>query len=649
MQRTIRTLRIALPIVFFGFLLLIVLSWTRTRSGKDRASTEPVVVTRTGEKPQVESKGFEDTQTIGGRVVSRIRARRVVAYSSNWNTLEDVQLTIFRPNSLTYELVCPQAQFNSKTKEAEAKGGVKLTSSDGIEIATAEIHFDGNRLVNHIPVEFRIDRWRGRAGALDLDVGTETLRLFEKLTATMEPSTAGEAPMNMTSDEAVFRRKENDVAFSPNVEMTRAADRLKASRILARFTPDRKKLTSLEGVGDVLVVLGGNASPGEDLGGKKEITTRRFVSEMGPNGDIVAINVLGDDIMSRAVMEGPPVRDIVAKNFRVALAGRAVSEVRAESQVVMKELGADPRELTAEKVTVYYDPTTRRATGALLETNVRYKDPKNSAAAVRADYDIANDKVLLTAWPGFQATVVSDGQTIKAQQIEFSPRAGTAKATGAVIAQLVSRQGGPSADTTNVFPANKPVFVNADVLTLRQQNKIALFSGHVRAWQDLNTLFAGELQVQGAGEMLIARGGVRAMLYNASGESRKVPVQVTSDQLQAKKGDRRIDLLGHVKIDDDDRTVTAEKAAFFLDVNRRVERIEAEKNVVVVERAMSRRGTGDKATYNVAKKMIYVIGSPASVTAPTGNLSGQQIAIDLNRNKVQIVSPTATTQGTYKP
>jgi len=37
---------------------------------------------------------------------------------------------------------------------------------------------------------------------------------------------------------------------------------------------------------------------------------------------------------------------------------------------------------------------------------------------------------VLTASSGFDPTVVSDGQTVKAKQIEFSPKGGTAKATG---------------------------------------------------------------------------------------------------------------------------------------------------------------------------------------------------------------------------
>src|SRR5205085_10003043 len=123
MQKTIRVLRVALPIAFFAFLAVIVMNFRKPPAVAPH-KIDPVVATRTGEKPRVESKGFEDTQTIAGRIASHISAERVVAYASGWNTLENVHLTIYRPTGLTYELVCPTAQFNSKTKEADAKGGV---------------------------------------------------------------------------------------------------------------------------------------------------------------------------------------------------------------------------------------------------------------------------------------------------------------------------------------------------------------------------------------------------------------------------------------------------------------------------------------------------------------------------------------------
>jgi lipopolysaccharide transport protein LptA len=653
-QRTIRILRVALPIVGLAFILLIALNWRSGRRRKEHVPTTGVTSTiRPIDIAASEAKTFEDTQTIGGRVVSRIRARRLVAFKSGWNTLEDVQLTIFRPTGLTYELVCPQAQFNSVTKEAEAKGGVKVTSSDGVEVTTAEIRFDGNHLTNHIPVNFRIDRWTGNAGALDLDVQSEMLHLFEKVDATMQPSEPGETAMNIKAQDGVFRRKENNLDFTTNVVFTHGDDRVVADHMAARFAPDRKTLSGLDGNGHVVIVMAASSAAvaNASTSGRKELTCDRFWSELGPTGQITAINTAGESAPAHAVIDGPPKRDIVARTFRAALMNRVVTDLKADGAIVMKELGPAPRDLRTEHMIVYFDPSSHKAVNATMEGNVHYSDPKNDAKSVRATYDIVNDLVVLTAQPGFNPTVVADGNTLKATTIELSPRAGTARANGDVIAQLVSKGGGPTADATNIFPAGKPVFVNSDQLVMRQASKLGVFTGNVRAWQDTNTLFANEMQVQGQGDQVTARGNVRTILYNTSagGEARKTPMVSRSDTLVAHKNERRIELMGNVKIDDETRHMTGEKATFFFDAAKKMEHIEAEQKVVLTDTATGRRSTGDKAVYFVNRRMVYVSGSPATATAPNGSLQAQQIAIDLARNKVEVVSPTSPTQGTYKP
>ena len=650
MQQTIRILRIVLPVAFVLFLLIIALNWRRGGTpAKEREPVQPIAVTRTGEKPQIESTQFEDTQTVGGRTVAHISARRVVNYSSNWNTLEAVELTIYRLNGLTYQLSCPTAEYNSVTKEANAKGGVQVVSSDGVNIQTAEIHFDGSRLTNRIPVQFTIDQWHGTAGALDLDVDGETLRLFQKLSAALVPAQPMQAPMTIDSEEGFFRRKENDVQFTTNVHMTRNADTVDAGRIIGRFTPDRKKLVDLYGDGNVDMTMAANPQPGEDLGGRKRIITKRFTTQVGPEGDLKMFHTWGDEGISHAILDGPPARDIVCKDFILLLANRSITELRANIDVVMKEMGPETRTIHAGSVVVYFDQKHHPATAQLVG-NVKYNDPRNTATAHLANYDITNDLVVLTASSGFDPTVVSDGQTIKAKQIEFSPKGGTAKASGEVIAHLVSKKdGGPTADATNVFPAGKPVYVNSDTLLMRQANKTAVFSGNVRAWQDTNTIFAQELQVTGAGDSLLARGNVRTILYNTGGEARKSPLNARSDQMLAKKAERRIDLSGNVKVDDDQRTMMSDHAALFLDANKKIERIESEGKVSLVDLPANRKGSGDRMVYLVPKKMIYVSGSPATVTAPTGTLSGDQIAIDLARNKVEVMSASGQTKGTYKP
>ena len=652
MQRTatVRALRIALPILFVGFVVVIVFSWRRNTATPDKSTTQPPVATRTGEKIGGEAKGFEDTQTIAGRVVSRIRAKRLVSYTSNWNTLEDVELTIYRPTGLTYDLVCPNAQFNSETKHADAKGGVTLTSSDGVLIKTAEIAFDGRHLTNHIPLEFKIDRWTGQGGALDVDVEAEIIRLFDKLTATMTPVLPTEAPMTLESPDGVFRRKENDVSFNQGVVMTRLADRFNADTMVGRFTQDRHTLLGFDGHGHVFISMSSNPSPGENLGGKKDITCDHFYSDVGPDGQINGVNAVGDAAPAHAVFDGPPKRDIVAKNFRAAMKDKVITQLKCEFTVVMKEFAEVTREVDTDQMTVMFDPATHKPASAFLDGGVKYHDPTTQATAVRANYDITGDRVVMTASPGFDPTVTSsDGNTLRAKQIEFSPKAQTAKASGSVIAQLVSK-GTTSADSTNVFPAGKPVFVNSDIVTMRQASRVAVFSGNVKAWQEINTLLAQELQVQGSGDSITAHGNVRTVLYNTSGEQRKTAMLSRSDQLLARKLERRIELTGGVKIDDEGRSMSSEKATFFFDANKKIERVESENHVVMNEPATSRKAAGDRMIYLPARRVADVFGNPATVTAPNGNYAGQHINVDMVRNKVEVVSsPSSPTKGTYKP
>jgi lipopolysaccharide export system protein LptA len=307
-----------------------------------------------------------------------------------------------------------------------------------------------------------------------------------------------------------------------------------------------------------------------------------------------------------------------------------------------------PREIRAEHVSVTFDPLRHRATTAVASGSFKYADPKTTASAVRAHFDIVNDLVLLTAQPGFDPTVVFDGQTVKAHQIEFSPRSGAAKATGTVIAQVISKPNGQSADPSSVFPTSQPVFVNSDQLLIKQATRTAVFTGKVKAFQGTNTLFAQEMQVQSNGQVIAARGAVRTILYNAGSEQRKVPLTSSSEQLIARRGENRIELLGNVQIEDEARTMSAEKAVLFFDASRKIERVEAETKVVLVEKAMNRKVTGDKAVYHLNKKMAYLDGSPATATDPEGSLSGQQIVFDLARNKVRVGSTTTPTSGTYK-
>lgn len=654
MNRKIRIIRTIVLALLIGFILLIGLCYTSTsRRGPqtgETIKTEP----RANDRPQLVAEMFEDVQTIAGKVVSRIRAKRTVGYKSGWYTLEDVQLTIYRQDGSNWELFCPRAEFEPKTKQSRVQGGVRITSSDGVQISTEEMQFDGNQLTNQIPVKFKVDNWTGSAGGVDLNVQLETLRLTDGVTAQMTP-VAPEPPMTMTAGEAVVMRKTNEIDFHNGVQMTRALDSLRSASMTVRSDATRRAASSIVGNGSVMFRL----SQGSPLLAPKPgaaappvtgvlVTADSFFAQFGPNSVLSTILVISENL-AHATLDGPPRRDIDAKQFRSVFKNGSAAALYAEQNVMMRETGPTTRVVTATGAAVYFDAQTHKPSSSTVEGNVRFDDGKMHAQAERANFDLLSDRVFLTAVPGAQPTLTSDGQILKANVIEINPNAKMLKATGAVVTQLIAKKGSASASGTTLFPGgSSPVFVNADGMLVKQTEQVAFFAGNVRAWQDLNTLFASELRVEGNGDVLFAKGGVRALLYNARDKTKPTPIQARSETLTARKSDQRVDLEGNVRVDDEGKTLTGEKISLMFGADKKLDRAEGSGNVTVAEKVSQRQGSGDLFVYRAKQQMLYLTGKPAVMTDPRGTVKGQQVVFDIEKNKVEVSGP-GQTETTYNP
>lgn len=648
--KAIRILRIALPIAFVGFIALLVASYRSTRREAGAPGEAVNSHIRVGDKAESVAYAFDDTQTLGGRVVSRIRARRTIGFSSGWYTLEDAELTIFRKNGQAYILTCPEIQFHAATKKTEAAGGVRVHSSDGVEIVTESIRFDGNRLENRIPIRFTIDALSGRAGGVDLDVSQDVVRLVDGVEGTMQ-SAAQSPPAAFETGEVVFYRARSEVILEKNPILTRARDRLSTERIVARFDPkNRKRLTALDGCCRLSMDLSSAAGAQQSSRpAQTKITSDRFYSEITPAGEIAAITFMSDQGRTHATTLTAPRRELFGKQFRVVFSGGAARELQVHDQVQLRESALPLRIAEAEHLNVTLDAATGEPSVAILQENVRYRDGTTEATSQRVHYDIAGDKLLLTSRPGMAPSVVSDGNAITSTRIELDQRTRVVRGIGNVAAKLSSTSSA-SASGSSVFPGGRaPVYVNSESLVIREAEGVAAFSGKVRAWQENNVLFAQELQLTGRGEAMQARGGVRMILYNAQGETPKVPVLARSQALAATKAERRLELDGKVAIDDAGRSLTADHASLFFDAARKLERIEARDNVQLVDAATHRKGSGTTGVYELKQRTVQITGSPAVMSEPRGSIKGEQILLDLARNKVDVVSGEKPTEATYNP
>jgi LPS export ABC transporter protein LptC len=651
MTRTVRTLRYVLPLLFVAFIVIIVVSYS-SNAIRDRQNEAAPFRSelRADDRARSIFESFEDVQTIGGEVAFKIQATRTVGFTSGWYTLEGVRLSIYRKNGSHYEIAADHAQVNSETKEAEAKGNVRVVSSNGMELATDALRFDGERLANQQPVRFRMGGWSGSAGALDLELEQEILRLKQSVEARYTPLEEGEVPTAFKAAEATVLRAAGEVHFAGGVDVNRPAEHLRADRMMARTVQGGKqRLTALEGNGSVVATLVGGSTGVASQSGKTTISGDRFFCEFDGEGELAAVQVQGGPATARLL--GPPQRLVTAANFRLTLEQKKPRELRAEPRVVFVESAVQRRTLTADLATVYFDPASGDPSTVHVTRNVSYSEPALQARSDRASYDLAQRKVVMTSNPGSAPTLQSPTETLRATMIEIWTDEGL-KASGNVYAQLHPRNRGttPAADSV-LFSGNEPIYVNSNDAIFRRSSMSGTFSGNVRAWQGENTLFSQQLQIVDSGASLTASGGVRTSVVQdaTSGGSGGATLITRSSELVALKDARRIDLNGKVKIDDQTRSLSSEKATIFFDEQQRIDRLVADRGLTFTESQTGRQGSGDKVTYRLLEKTILLEGSPATVRDPKGSIRGKQISFDLARNRMSVISGESLTETTYNP
>lgn len=649
MHPVVKWLRILLPIAFVGFIGLIVASYSKGKV--DRAGSiadERDVAPREGDDtPSLVMKSFEDTQSLGGRMISRIRATRTVGFKSGWYTLEGIELTLFAEGGVQYSISAPNAQFNPETKEAEALGGVKVTSSEGVELRTATIRFNGTSATNKVPVDFKVGAWEGRAGGIRLEVSEEALHLTGGVSAELKAPNPAERA-SVAADEATSRQKTGQVIFSGNVRMTRQRDSASAEFITATTSKRDRTLSALSGEGNIVIRLagaGGLASQiGDEVIGKGEtrVTADRFVGDIQSGGQLRGLIFFGEQMPVHAIVDGAPRRELAASQVRVEVTEtRAISALRAEGAAKMSEGGVAPRAVEAEKIDVFFDPRTNRASNAVLENAVRFRDAKTEGRADAATYDINGDRVVMSTVGSTTPTLTSEGTFLKASMIEIQPQGGLLKGTGSVVVRYDSRSDSPS-DSVLFGSKGQPVYVNAAAVHLTRQNGQATFTGGVKAWQDLNTLFSSELQIVQNGEEMTARGGVRAILRQGVDEAGAPRlVNANSDTLTAKKIARQVEFDGNVRIEEPGRTLKSDRTTMFFDKNQKLERIESNGNVSVTETATGRSAKGSQATYRVMQRTLRILGSPAVLTDTSGEVKGREIRFDTASQKVEVIGGEA--------
>lgn len=639
----VKRLRIALPTLFALFAILLVVSW-RDRA-PDVEALDATDESRGADRAELISYEFEDTHLVGSRIVAKIRAKKTVGFESGWYRLEEARLTFFSEDGGSYELDAPRVELQSKTREARADGGVRVTSSDGLDLRTEAIVFDGTTLENEIPVRFTMPPWRGRANGVDLDVERASLRLHGGVNFAMQRE--GEAdPFTLEASEANLNRGSGETRFMGEVKLQQRTDIVRSDELIVVFDADRTQLVGMEGRGNVHMIVAPDSAIGgvnvSEMPGNREITAAAFDVRVDGDGEIRAITARsGEGKRVRARLEGAVERSVEADLMTVNFTRKRAESIEASGGVRIVETGDRAGAIEAERTVMTIDQRNGQVSHVMMDGNVRFSNAEATATSTHAIFNVGSDLVRLTGSVEESPTIESGSYKVKAGVIELEPGSSILRARDKVVAEL---SGGGSA---NLFgDESSPVFVNSNSMVVREEDDLAAFSGSVRAWQGRNTLFADDIQITNGGNDVIARGKVRADLVDPNAPAGS-PIEIEAPRLRVDRLASVIELDGGVVVRQQGRVMRAEEARLFLNESNRLERMTANGRLIVEEPATRRSATGDSAVYELSTGMISVDGNPATLNDARGSVAGRRIVFDLTSNRVRVERGDSQTEATY--
>lgn len=138
--------------------------------------------------------------------------------------------------------------------------------------------------------------------------------------------------------------------------------------------------------------------------------------------------------------------------------------------------------------------------------------------------------------------------------------------------------------------------------------------------------------------------------FDTAGAKRRGPTTITANKMDVDLKQDVIELLGNVKVDEENTTIDARKITVFLAPgdqldanNKRPQKIIAEGNVVIVRKALTpeekakgaREVTAGKVIYDIANGKIFLSRNPV-LSQGKNSLRGYQITIFRDEDRVVV-------------
>jgi LPS export ABC transporter protein LptC/lipopolysaccharide transport protein LptA len=308
------------------------------------------------------------------------------------------------------------------------------------------------------------------------------------------------------------------------------------------------------------------------------------------------------------------------------------------AKVVLEPMQAAPnrfvRTIYAQKMAANFVRETQALDRYEANGDAKFVEEDRNGVAANGTYTAADEMMRLR---GGDPTVWDSRARTKASELDSDTKQKISYGRGKVSTTYYSQE--QTGGATPFTKTKSPVFVTADRVEFHHVDKVAVYTGNCRAWQDDNFVKSDRLTLRAATEgaaSMLAETRVQSALYQVKkrGGGAAVPAFASSDRMTYDQKTRLLHYEGNADVRQGTDRMTGNSADVYMSQEtNEVERTVAEQNVVLTQ--PGRRGTGDWAQYTVADDTFVLKGKPAHVDdAEQGTTDAQTLTVYMKENKV---------------
>lgn len=515
---------------------------------------------------------------------THIRARSAVLDKKlNQATLEGGVVITKGPDEMRAARVVAYVNDVNRVERIEARGNAYLREGGNGEVTANDMDFffeEGSRLVR-------------ATAAGDVHARSQEEPLREARAANLEidfvegPSgnVAQAIRANGSSSVKIHAGPQRDAKSNPTERQ------LSAERLSLLFSPDGKNLKSAEAIESaVLTVTPTRAERGAD---KKTIRAPHMTASFFDEGNRIRSFAARSGVrveMEQTVPDVHPLRVSTSKTLDARFAADSQDVERVEQQ-----------------------------------GDVRYNEGDRNGTAERSVYDARTEMLTLR---GGRPTGWDSKARTQADEIDYDRQRDETHARGDVRTTYYSRE---SVNDSAPFKESKsPIFLTSDRADARNAERIAVYTGNARGWQDDNFVRGDRIELYEKDKRMVAVGHVESALYTVERETSPetkevVPAFASADSMFYSDLDRLIRYEGDVKArQGPDRVEAGVVEVYLKKETNEADRIFARDNVVLVQ--PERRGYGDKLVYTSEDGRGILIGRNARIEdSEKGAIMGAQL------------------------